>query len=78
MVVVLITERLVLRQFTDADVDALLALDGDPRVMRFLDHKTASREQIQTEVLPRFPPRRASRGGKRDWAANARGSEKNC
>ena len=73
MVVVLITERLVLRQFTDADVDALLALDGDPRVMRFLDHKTASREQIQTEVLPRFLAYYKAYRGFGFWAAQGRG-----
>ena len=43
MIVVLVTERLVLRQFTAADAGALLALDGDPRVMRFIDRKTKSR-----------------------------------
>jgi RimJ/RimL family protein N-acetyltransferase len=28
------TERLVLRRFTDADLDRLAELDGDPEVMR--------------------------------------------
>jgi RimJ/RimL family protein N-acetyltransferase len=51
---VLMTERLVLRQFTAADVDGLLALDGDPAVMRFLDSQIKSRAEIEAEVLPRF------------------------
>ena len=51
---VLVTERLVLRQFTAADVDGLLELDGDPAVMRFISRKTRSRAEIEAEVLPRF------------------------
>jgi hypothetical protein len=43
VVAVLVTERLVLRQFTAADGGALLTLDGDPRVMRFLDRGIKSR-----------------------------------
>jgi RimJ/RimL family protein N-acetyltransferase len=51
---VLVTERLVLRRFTAADVDGLLALDGDPAVMRYIDSRIKSRAEIETEVLPRF------------------------
>ena len=36
MEVVLETERLILRRFTDADVDALVDLDSDPQVTRFI------------------------------------------
>ena len=36
MQVFLETERLVLRRFTEADVDNLCDLDSDPAVMRFL------------------------------------------
>ncbi|HEV2092367.1 MAG TPA: GNAT family N-acetyltransferase [Rubrobacter sp.] len=36
MLVLLATERLVLRRFTDADADGLFDLDGDPEVMRFI------------------------------------------
>ncbi len=36
MEVVLETDRLVLRRFTDADYDALVALDSDPEVTRFI------------------------------------------
>ena len=47
------TERLVLRRFTESDVDNLVALDGDPEVMRFLTGGVATpRERIATEVLP--------------------------
>jgi RimJ/RimL family protein N-acetyltransferase len=71
VVVVLVTERLVLRQFTAADVDALLTLDGDRQVMR-LDHGTASRERIQTEVLPRLLAYYEAYQGFGFWAAQGR------
>jgi RimJ/RimL family protein N-acetyltransferase len=49
---VLVTARLVLRPFTPADVDGLLALDGDPEVMRFLDRHIKTRAEIEADVLP--------------------------
>jgi len=49
---VLVTARLVLRPFTPADVDGLLALDGDPEVMRFLDRHVKTRAEIEADVLP--------------------------
>ena len=73
MIVVLVTERLVLRQFTAADAAALLALDGDPRVMRFIDRKTKSRAQIEAEVLPRFLAYYAAYRDFGFWAAQGRG-----
>jgi RimJ/RimL family protein N-acetyltransferase len=49
------TERLVLRRFTEADVDNLFDLDGDPEVMRFLTGgKPTPRDVILNETLPRF------------------------
>jgi len=48
-----VTGRLTLRRFTPDDVDGLLALDGDPAVMRYLDSRIKSRAEIETEVLPR-------------------------
>ena len=72
MIVVLVTERLVLRQFTAADGGELLALDGDPRVMRFIDHKTKSRAQIEAEVLPRFLAYYAAYRDFGFWAAAGR------
>ncbi len=36
MQIFLETERLVLRQFTEDDVDNLVELDSDPEVMRFI------------------------------------------
>ena len=55
MQVFLETERLVLRRFTEADVDHLFDLDSDPEVMRFLTGgKPTPREVIRNETLPRI------------------------
>jgi RimJ/RimL family protein N-acetyltransferase len=55
MQVLLETERLVLRRFTEADVDNLFDLDSDPDVMRFLTGgKPTPREVIRNETLPRL------------------------
>jgi RimJ/RimL family protein N-acetyltransferase len=61
------TERLVLRRFTDADVDHLVALDSDPGVMRFLTGAPTPREVIETKILPEFLADDGSRLG--CWAA---------
>lgn len=66
------TRRLTLRQFTAADADDLLALDGDPQVMRFLDARTKSLAQIQSEVLPRFLAYYDRYPGFGFWAAHTR------
>ena len=55
MDVYLETERLLLRRFTAADVDHLVALDADPEVMRFLTGgKPTPRDEIEEETLPAF------------------------
>ena len=69
----LVTERLVLRQFTAADVDGLLELDGDPAVMRFISRKTRSRAEIEAEVLPRLLGYYARYRDFGHWAADTRG-----
>jgi RimJ/RimL family protein N-acetyltransferase len=49
------TERLILRRFTMADVDNLVALDADPDVMHFITGGIpTSRDEIENEVLPGF------------------------
>jgi RimJ/RimL family protein N-acetyltransferase len=53
--VLLETERLVLRRFTQDDAEHLIDLDGDPEVMRFLNGgQPTPRHIIETEILPRF------------------------
>jgi RimJ/RimL family protein N-acetyltransferase len=47
------TPRLILRQFTAADVDALVELDSDPAVMRYVTGgRGTPRAEIRDEVLP--------------------------
>ncbi|AXG81876.1 GNAT family N-acetyltransferase [Streptomyces paludis] len=49
------SDRLVLRAFTAADTDRLLALDNDHQVMRFINGgRPTSRQTIQTRTLPRL------------------------
>jgi RimJ/RimL family protein N-acetyltransferase len=49
------TERLVLRRFTEADVDNLFELHSNQDVMRFLTGgKPTPRNAIQNETLPRI------------------------
>jgi shikimate kinase len=51
-VVVLETERLLLRQFTESDVDSLIELDSDPRVIRYLTHRSPSPDAVRNKILP--------------------------
>ncbi len=46
------TERLVLRRFTESDLDILVELDGDPEVMRFITGRPSTRERVATKILP--------------------------
>lgn len=53
--ILLETERLVLRRFTEDDVDALVELDSDPDVMLYINGgKPTPREEIESDVLPAF------------------------
>jgi RimJ/RimL family protein N-acetyltransferase len=55
MGVYLRTERLVLRRFTEADVDNLVDLDADPHVMRYINGgKPTSRGVVERELIPAF------------------------
>jgi RimJ/RimL family protein N-acetyltransferase len=67
------TERLVLRRVTPADVENLLALDGDPEVMRYLEPRVKTRAQVEAEVLPLFLGRHQRYAGFGRWAADTRG-----
>ena len=55
MYVYLETDRLILRRFTEADVDHLVALDGDPEVMRYVTGGIPTpRDVIENEILPHW------------------------
>ncbi len=70
MQVFLETGRLVLRRFTAADLDHLVALDSDPEVMRFLTGGMPTpREVIERDILPRFLRSYERGDGYGCWAA---------
>ena len=51
--IVLETPRLILRQFTENDVDNLFNLNSDPEVMRYLTGgRPTPREDIRDQILP--------------------------
>ena len=55
MQIFLETERLVLRRFTEDDVDDLVELDSDPDVMHFINGgRPTPRREIESDVLPMF------------------------
>lgn len=49
--IVLTTQRLTIRQFTEDDVDNLLSLNSDPEVMRYLG-RPPTREVMRDEIIP--------------------------
>ena len=47
------TDRLILRRFTEDDLDDIEALDADPAVMRYINGgRPTPREELRTEYLP--------------------------
>jgi len=69
------TPRLRLREFTVDDVDALVELDSDPAVMRFITGgPPTSREEIEGVVLPHWLGLPAKTPGYGFWAAEDRES----
>ena len=69
MEAVLETDRLLLRHFTPADLDALVELDSDPDVTRYLTRVPPDREKVATEGLPRMIRYYAEHPGFGTWAA---------
>src|SRR5947209_2713450 len=70
MDVFLETERLVLRRFTPEDVDAVVELDSDPEVMRYITGGAPTpREEIEQEYLPSWLGYYARFAGLGFWAA---------
>jgi RimJ/RimL family protein N-acetyltransferase len=70
MDVLLETDRLVLRQFTAADLDNLVELDSDPDVMRYITGgRPTPREEVRDEVLPAFLAYYERFAGYGFWAA---------
>ena len=64
------TDRLILRPFTEDDVDALVELDSDPDVMFFITGGRAPpREEVETDILPAFLRYQKQPSGYGFWAA---------
>src|SRR5579884_2516065 len=73
MHVFLETDRLILRRMTMDDLDDLVALDGDPAVMRYLTGgKPTPRDVIEQQYLPRVLGYYERYEGKGAWAVIAR------
>jgi RimJ/RimL family protein N-acetyltransferase len=47
------TERLILRQFTEDDVDNLYDLNNGPEVVRYTPESQLDRNSIQKQFLPK-------------------------
>ena len=70
MHVFLETDRLILRRFTAADVDLLVALDADPDVMHFITGgRPTPRAEIEHDILPAFLGYHERFAGYGFWAA---------
>jgi RimJ/RimL family protein N-acetyltransferase len=69
------TERLVLRRFTDNDIDNLVELDSDPEVMRFINGgRPTPRNEVENDILPAFLGYYERLAGYGFWAAVERSS----
>ncbi|WP_331768259.1 GNAT family N-acetyltransferase [Embleya sp. NBC_00896] len=69
------TPRLVLRAFTESDVDHLVELDSDPAVMRFINGgRPTPRERVRGRVMPQLLHDFACLGTRGFWAAEERSS----
>lgn len=78
MKIFLKTERLILRQFTQADVDNLFELDSDPQVVQFTNQAGQSPDYslIQNQTLPNFLAYYEKYQGYGYWAAIENTSQK--
>ena len=73
MMILLETERLILRRFTADDAADLCALDADPAVMRYLTGGTPTPcEEIREQILPLFLGSYEGGAGYGYWAAIVR------
>lgn len=68
----LLTARLALREFARADVDDLVALDGDPRVMRYIGDGAVGTRAMCESGIERVLARYAEGTGLGVWRAARR------
>ncbi len=70
MKVYLETKRMIMREFTNADVDNLVELDADPEVTRFINGgKPTPREYVVDKVIPRILDYYKNADSQGIWAA---------
>ena len=75
MNILLETERLILRQFTEDDTDNLFELNSDPDVVRFTPEQENERSIIPTEMLPKMFAYYEKYDGYGVWAAIEKSSQ---
>lgn len=64
------TDRLVLRRFTEDDVDAIVELDSDPEVMHFINGgRPTPREEVRDDIIPAWLSYYERYAGYGFWAA---------
>jgi RimJ/RimL family protein N-acetyltransferase len=69
------TEHLILRRFTEDDVDLLVELDSDPEVMRYITGgRPTPRREVETEFMPAYLEYYERYAGYGFWAAVERSS----
>lgn len=66
------TDRLVLREFTGDDVEAIVDLDSDPEVMRFLTARPTPLAEVRDVILPFWLAYHERPEGHGFWAAHER------
>lgn len=69
MEIFLATDRMILRRFTEADLDLLVELDSDPEVMRYLGNGRPTPAVVERDMLSRAMRHYARLGGPAFWAA---------
>ncbi len=75
MAVILETQRLTLRRFLEADAEALLRLESDPEVLRYVGRQPlADAEAYRHKIRTRFFPYYERPGGLGAWAVLERAS----
>ncbi len=75
MHIVLQTDRLILRRFTESDINDLVALDADPQVTRFISGgRPTTRMRVEIDFLPRYLAQYAAGERYGRWAVIERSS----
>lgn len=73
MDILLETDRLVLRAFTEADTGHLLALHNDAEVMRFINGgRPTSHDELRTQILPKLLHEHPCTRTRGYWAAESK------